>query len=1084
MRTRICHIGCFVLLGFLLFPGRAFGQVNEAGLYPIYNFTPKEYGKQPQNWCAVQDQRGIMYFGNNSGILEYDGAHWTLVSPATAKPVYSLAVDSPGRIYFGSNNEFGYLIPDSVGNMEYFLLSGLLSEEDQDFGEIWKTHVFEDGIVFQAYHHLFIWQDGSLHVIHSEEEINDSYLVGDRIYLSFYDSNLAYLKDGEIIGINEGEIVSSSFIKGMHQAGENRILIVTGVDGFYEMKYAKGNPAEAEFNRVRSRNELLFPNRDIYNMETLGPNRISLGTWGYGAIIIDTLFNLIAVFDKEEGLQDQVIQGQYLDKAGNLWLAMSKGISRIEVNSPITQFNDANGLEGTVQTITRFADRIYATTNVGLFYMEQKKYDPLCQFTKPAFQMFPEFDYECWDMIVYSNGEDEVLLVLTNDEVYEITENHQARVILNEYPYKLYQSAKEPRRVLIGLESGIKSIYRQGDDWIDEGQIAGVDELISDIYEDKDDLWLGTLSQGVLLLQDLSFRRPESPFISRYGKAHGLPEGPFVISEHDDRILVATNKGLYRIDEKDESFLPDSVFGEKFSNGLNWIHRIRKYSNQAVFMVTMSEANGSEVYDAGYTRKEEGSYRWINEPFSKPSDNVVHAVFIEDKGEVWLGGPEGIYRYLADSSKDYRKDFYAYVRKVESEGEIIFGGAYPDDRDISTLLQPNSAIIELPYRKNDLVFTYSAQANEDESFTEYSYFLEGNDKKWSKWTSIEEQPRTVYTNLHEGRYIFHVKAKNIYGHISTDSSYEFSILAPWFRTIVAYIIYGVLAVLVVYLIVTVYTRRLRAIIRERTAEVVAQKEVIEEKNNELMDSILYAEKIQRAMIPPEDDLSKMKLDGFIFFRPLNIVSGDFYWLDQKDKKLITVAADCTGHGVPGAFMSMLGVAFLNNIVEAKGITRAADILNELRAEVISALKQKGESGEQKDGMDLALHVIDFEKMKMEYAGANNPLIMIRDGELTQYKADRMPIGIHEHADRAFENQEIDLRRGDVFYTFSDGFPDQFGGPKNKKFMTKRLKELFLEIHHKPMQQQKEILEKTFYDWTVPYGAEQIDDVIVIGLRIP
>lgn len=226
----------------------------------------------------------------------------------------------------------------------------------------------------------------------------------------------------------------------------------------------------------------------------------------------------------------------------------------------------------------------------------------------------------------------------------------------------------------------------------------------------------------------------------------------------------------------------------------------------------------------------------------------------------------------------------------------------------------------------------------------------------------------------------------------------------------------------------------------------------------------------------------MNLEGFILFLPRDFVSGDFYWLGEKNGKIITVAADSTGHGVPGAFISMLGIAFLNNIIIAKGIVSAAEILNQLRSEVIFALKQKGQEGEQKDGMDIALHVIDLKAMKLEFAGANNPMIMIRDNELIQVKADRMPIGIHERVNEPFTNHVIDLQKGDVFYTFSDGFQDQFGGPANKKFMIKRLKELFLEIHQKPMEEQRTILHRTFFEW-ISYDSEQIDDVIVTGIRI-
>jgi len=393
-------------------------------------------------------------------------------------------------------------------------------------------------------------------------------------------------------------------------------------------------------------------------------------------------------------------------------------------------------------------------------------------------------------------------------------------------------------------------------------------------------------------------------------------------------------------------------------------------------MVTFSEELGM-IYEVGYMDKnDDATLSWISEPFTRISEELIHAIFQESDGVVWFGGSEGIYRYDKEIEKDYKEEFNAYIRTVESStGQAIFKGAFPDETNIQSLIQPASWNYTLPYQQNSLVFRYSAQPSEDESFTRYSYFLEGSDDDWSTWT---DESKKEYTHLHEGDYVFHARAMNIYGNLSNECSYEFTILAPWFRTVWAYILYVIIAVAVVYFIVVLYTRRLRAIIRERTAEVVAQKEVIEEKNNDIMDSILYAEKIQRAMMPPEDDLAKMDIDGFILFMPLNIVSGDFYWLGQRDDKIITVAADCTGHGVPGAFMSMLGVAFLNNIVGAQGIITAAEILDELRAEVIAALKQKGHEGEQKDGMDLALHVLDTKAMKLEFAGANNPLILLKN----------------------------------------------------------------------------------------------------------
>jgi serine phosphatase RsbU (regulator of sigma subunit) len=216
------------------------------------------------------------------------------------------------------------------------------------------------------------------------------------------------------------------------------------------------------------------------------------------------------------------------------------------------------------------------------------------------------------------------------------------------------------------------------------------------------------------------------------------------------------------------------------------------------------------------------------------------------------------------------------------------------------------------------------------------------------------------------------------------------------------------------------------------------------------------------------------------FKPLNIVSGDFYWISRNGDRTIFTAADCTGHGVPGAFMSMLGVAFLNEIVNKDNVTSPGKILNHLREKVIQALQQQGISGEARDGMDIAIVSIDSKEKKLEYAGAYNPLIMIRNGELFETAGDKMPIGIYDNM-KDFSNHVTGLEKGDVFYMYSDGYEDQFGGPDGKKLKSKRLKQLLIEIHKYPMEKQKELLETTFEEWKG--NLPQVDDVVVVGLLI-
>ena len=229
----------------------------------------------------------------------------------------------------------------------------------------------------------------------------------------------------------------------------------------------------------------------------------------------------------------------------------------------------------------------------------------------------------------------------------------------------------------------------------------------------------------------------------------------------------------------------------------------------------------------------------------------------------------------------------------------------------------------------------------------------------------------------------------------------------------------------------------------------------------------------------------LKFHYFILYKPRDIVSGDFYWIKQVNQYIVLVAADCTGHGVPGAFMSMLGMSYLNEIVQRREITQANHVLNELRKQIKYSLRQRGQRDESNDGIDMALCVMDLKGMKMQYAGANNPLYLIKDVngtlELKEIKADRMPLGYYQGKDISFVNHDVQLDIGDSFYLFSDGYIDQKGGKDNKKFMSKNFKSLLLEIHDQTMPDQKEILDKTLTDWMGKNS--QVDDILVVGVRV-
>ncbi|MBL4592235.1 MAG: SpoIIE family protein phosphatase, partial [Flavobacteriales bacterium] len=298
---------------------------------------------------------------------------------------------------------------------------------------------------------------------------------------------------------------------------------------------------------------------------------------------------------------------------------------------------------------------------------------------------------------------------------------------------------------------------------------------------------------------------------------------------------------------------------------------------------------------------------------------------------------------------------------------------------------------------------------------------------------------------------------------------------------------GGLGLVVVFLIFVFnrlrVTKKQKNIIEEQKQKVEQQKEVVElahheleEKNQEIMDSITYAKRIQSAILPPAKVVKESLQESFILYKPKDIVAGDFYWLEHVERKVLFAAADCTGHGVPGAMVSVVCNNALNRSVREYKLTDPGEILNKTREIVIQEFEKSDE--EVKDGMDIAL--CSLEGNKLQYAGAHNPLWIVRKGEILETKANKQPIGQFDYPE-PYTTHSFDLQKGDTIYLFSDGYVDQFGGEKGKKFKAKAFRKLLLSVQDKTMEEQKTIIDEAFETWRG--NLEQIDDVCVLGVRV-
>jgi serine phosphatase RsbU (regulator of sigma subunit) len=376
----------------------------------------------------------------------------------------------------------------------------------------------------------------------------------------------------------------------------------------------------------------------------------------------------------------------------------------------------------------------------------------------------------------------------------------------------------------------------------------------------------------------------------------------------------------------------------------------------------------------------------------------------------------------------------------------------------------------------------------------YKFRLKGYDKSWSEATPINT---IVYNTIMDGDYEFEVIACNEFGIWNNKpATVKITINKPWTKEWWFYslLIAGILILL--YLFIAYRTKRLlkekqnlEGLVKERTLElekrnqqILENRDEIEEKAKHITDSIKYAKRIQKAIYPTTSHIKRLLPDSFIFFKSKGIVSGDFYWIEEVGSKVLFAACDCTGHGVPGAFISIVTNNLLNQAVKEHGLSKPSLILDEVNRGVTQALHQTLEDSVVKDGMDAALCAFDRQTGKLEYAGAYNSMFLVRGGELTEIKADSIAIGrFIGEAYRTFTNHEIEVQTNDVIYLFSDGFADQFGGPDGKKIKKNNFKTLLIQLSPLPMEEQREKLYNYFKSWQGE--VEQVDDVLVIGVRI-
>jgi serine phosphatase RsbU (regulator of sigma subunit)/ligand-binding sensor domain-containing protein len=1063
-------------------------QINKKGIPLINNYAPNDYNASEQNWAICEDNRGVVYVGNTDGVLEFDGSNWKKIIISNGSIVRSLAASEEGTVYVGGVEEFGYLAPDLNGKMYYHTLIDQL--DSIDFKDVWKIYTIKEKVYFCCADVIFMFEHKKLNKIYSVPTSFLSFNINSKLYWGSYDNGLYELKEDTFLLSNGGDFYKEKDIFIMLPWSENEIIIATW-QGIYIYNKLTGltKAFESLGPEFRFLTNILNESQP-YNGIKLSDDKYAIATLGNGCLIFNQEGELVFKLDKDNGLYDITVINLFESKYGQLWLGLNKGISFVELNTPFTKFGQEYGIEGIIVDVVKFNETLFVATNLGLYYQYFKENG------KPYFKKVEDINTMVWKLVKVKLNDNKIhLLAGTSLNVYEIIDTKNVENLNfngNSWQncYSLFQSKLNSNLIYVGFKDGLGSFEYNGGTWSEGNHHKEIttSQIESIVQDNKENLWLGTPLSGIM-----KYSLKDGSLVT-FGLEEGLPNlDANKVYFIDDNIVCATKKGVYFYNDNSNRFEKYDGFGEKYFSCNDEIRNILSEKEDEYWITSVDPISNYE-----YLEKLKISQDRIisiqDLPFKRLLKNLFYNIAYVEDNSVWIATSNAIYNYQENLQEDFSKYYNSLIRKVElGIDSVVFWGTFYDDTTnlIVNINQPEELKNTVKYKNNSFNFFYSTPFVPTDEI-KYSTKLEGFDDNWSNWDVKTERG---YTNLNEGNYTFMVKAKNIYGIESEIVSYEFTIKPPWFRTILAYFVYVVIAMFVIYIIVKIYTRRLELekirleqIVKERTEEVVKQKDELEiqrdeiaDKNRSITDSIEYAKRIQNAVLPSKEFADEILPEHFILFRPRDIVSGDFYWMTKKGNNIVIIAADCTGHGVPGAFMSMLGVSFLNEIVNRHQVTSADVILNSLRTDIKKTMGQKGKEGEAKDGMDIALCIIDQEEMKMQYAGAYNPLYLFRNNELIEYKADRMPIGIYVKEKESFTNNIIDLQKGDVFYIASDGYQDQFGGEDGQKFKTKNYKELLLEIHQKPMAEQREILNKRIDEWRGRW--EQVDDIIILGIRI-
>ncbi|MBC7693975.1 MAG: SpoIIE family protein phosphatase [Burkholderiales bacterium] len=1004
--------------------------------------------------CIFEDKNGVIYLGSNGGGLSvYDKYTETFVNLRSGLSANSLSNNIVNDIIEINNDEL--LISTANGINLFNKASKTFKQINFEDKEISFTNFFRD-----SYGNFWVGSESN-YLFEIDQATNK--LINHELPQQF----LEFDKSNKDVGSRRKKI---------YDLTQHKDDLVCGTDGgllFFDI------PTKT------FRNVFSFDEKNRYNnrikcfVNTADSSKLIFGTWG-GLVKLSLKDFSYTIEKKSEtsvnSLSSDKISTILKDKQNNLWVGTEENGLNIYFNSlnKFPLYNASNGLENDfVYSIYQLNNKnILIGTEDGLYNLNPRtnvitNYNTLLKKYQinTVLSLLEDKEGNIW---IGSYGQGVV--------VYNPTTKKETKLLADKNFGGTVMKIIQDKSGVIWVATYKDGLYSINPNTFAVRRYTTEQGLSSNniyfVYENKENgtLILGTDGGGLNILDFVT--SVDRPFVTVYkhiDNKNSISSNSInnIYKDRNGIFWIATSNGLNKFDLKKKNF---TIYTEKDGLPNSYIYDVIPDKDNYLWLPSNSGLTKFNPYD-----KNEGGSAFINYNTNdglQAREFNQGASFLCKDGKILVGGVAGLNYFDPASIKKSKITPNAYIYSYARQG-----------RNIST----DSSIcykrhLELTHKENYFTFELVALDYVSVEKTKFMYYLEGYDPDWSSPTSVRY---VSYTELPGGDYTFKVKATNSDGVWSEKvTEIKINVIPPWWKTKWFYVITVIVSLALVFGFISYRTNTIKKENKLLENKVSERTKELAEKNRDITSSIEYAKRIQEAILPSKELIFSRLTQAFILYKPKDIVSGDFYWFGEKDNYKIIAVVDCTGHGVPGAFMSMIGHNLLNQIVSEKGLSDPGQIMEELHKGVQAALKQGGNNDvDTNDGMDVSLLALNTETRECLWAGAFRSLVIVNnEGELEKIDGNKYPVGGAQlDSNRIFTTQKKKLNKNDCLYMFSDGYADQFGGTKGKKFMVKQFHDNLKSIHQFSVAEQQKALENQLNEWKGNF--EQVDDVLVIGIKL-